>query len=125
MRLRRTPRAARRPSIWPLERERGGSIGRWDLKRAIISKAAKKWPWSKKKPVAFFRGSRTNDERDPLVLLSRKKPKLVQAAYTKHGSGNVQGTYAEALGAKAADLVPLEDHCKVPPPCCPALPSHK
>lgn len=43
-----------------------------------------KWPWSKKKPVAFFRGSRTSADRDGLILLSREKPFLVDAAYTKN-----------------------------------------
>ena len=38
----------------------------------------------KKLSKAFFRGSRTSDERDPLVLLSREQPELVDAQYTKN-----------------------------------------
>ncbi|KAK2705387.1 hypothetical protein QYM36_017432, partial [Artemia franciscana] len=59
-------------------------LGRWDQHRISVRKAAKKWPWKKKKDVAFFRGSRTSGERDPLVLLSRKRPDLVDAQYTKN-----------------------------------------
>lgn len=46
--------------------------------------SAKKWPWSKKLSTAFFRGSRTSSERDNVVLLSRDKPDLIDAAYTKN-----------------------------------------
>lgn len=49
-----------------------------------IHRAAAKWPWEKKKNVAFFLGSRTSAERDPLVLLSRSNPELVNAKYTKN-----------------------------------------
>ncbi|XP_022257572.1 O-glucosyltransferase rumi homolog [Limulus polyphemus] len=59
-------------------------IGRWDLQRTIITKEAEKWPWEKKKPIAFFRGSRTSAERDPLILMSRERPDLVDAQYTKN-----------------------------------------
>ena len=44
----------------------------------------KKYKWEKKKSQGFFIGSRTSPERDPLVLLSRAKPDLVYAAYTKN-----------------------------------------
>ena len=40
--------------------------------------------WNKKSDVAFFRGSRTSQERDPLILLSRKSPHLVDAKFTKN-----------------------------------------
>lgn len=42
------------------------------------------WPWEQKRKMGFFRGSRTSSERDPLVLLSRAKPSLVDAAYIKN-----------------------------------------
>ncbi|KOB63523.1 CAP10 family protein, partial [Operophtera brumata] len=54
-------------------------IGRWDKHRISISAAAEKWPWEKKESKAFFRGSRTSAERDPLVYLSRSEPDLVDA----------------------------------------------
>jgi protein glucosyltransferase len=43
-----------------------------------------RYGWSDKRAQAFFRGSRTSHERDPLVLLSRAKPTLVDAQYTKN-----------------------------------------
>lgn len=45
---------------------------------------AAKWPWEKKYSKGFFLGSRTSAERDPLVLLSRSEPDLVDARYTKN-----------------------------------------
>lgn len=59
-------------------------LGRWDKHRESLDLAAKMWPWKAKRPLAFFRGSRTNGERDALVLLSRDQPDLVNAAYTKN-----------------------------------------
>jgi len=47
----------------------------------------RKWkeiPWINKEEKVFFRGSRTSSERDPLVLLSRGNPDLVDAQYTKN-----------------------------------------
>ncbi|KAG6462084.1 hypothetical protein O3G_MSEX013047 [Manduca sexta] len=59
-------------------------IGRWDKHRESISAAAEKWPWQKKETKAFFRGSRTSEERDALILLSRANPDIVDAQYTKN-----------------------------------------
>jgi len=70
---------------------------------------AKKWPWGKKLNQAYFRGSRTSSERDPLVLLSRSDPDLVDAQYTKNQAWRSD---ADTLGAKPAEEVKLEDHCK-------------
>jgi protein glucosyltransferase len=70
---------------------------------------AKKWTWNKKMTKAFFRGSRTSDERDPLVLLSRKEPDLVDAQYTKNQAWKSD---ADTLGAKPAEEIKLEEHCK-------------
>ncbi len=50
----------------------------------FLRRKAKEWPWEKKHNKAFFRGSRTSAERDPLVLLSRAEPDLVDAQYTKN-----------------------------------------
>lgn len=50
------------------------------LKSDEIMNAAPEW--QDKKNVAFFRGSRTSEERDNLVVLSRNMPHLVDAAYT-------------------------------------------
>lgn len=50
----------------------------------LYYREAAKHPWEKKKNVAFFRGSRTSAERDPLILLSRAEPDLADAQYTKN-----------------------------------------
>lgn len=84
-------------------------LGRFDLLRDSISKAAEKFPWKHKKSKAFFRGSRTSDERDSLILLSRSNPELVDAKYTKNQAWK---SPEDTLNAEPADEVPLEDHCK-------------
>nr|XP_021182542.2 O-glucosyltransferase rumi homolog [Helicoverpa armigera] len=84
-------------------------IGRWDKHRISISKAAEKWPWGKKEERAFFRGSRTSEERDALILLSRSEPDLVDAQYTKNQAWKSD---MDTLYAPPASEVPFEDHCK-------------
>ncbi|XP_033610880.1 O-glucosyltransferase rumi homolog isoform X2 [Cryptotermes secundus] len=84
-------------------------LGRWDLHRTSLKAAADKWPWERKRPVAFFRGSRTSSERDSLVLLSRDQPDLVDAKYTKNQAWKSD---SDTLYAAPADEVSLEDHCK-------------
>lgn len=84
-------------------------LGRWDQHRVSVRKAANSWPWEKKLDKAFFRGSRTSDERDPLVLLSRMRPKLVDAQYTKNQAWK---SPKDTLFAEPATEVRLEDHCK-------------
>nr|CAG4637073.1 EOG090X07KN [Ceriodaphnia reticulata] len=83
-------------------------LGRWDQHRISIDKMAATYPWSEKESKAFFRGSRTSSERDPLVLLSRKEPDLVDAQYTKNQAWKSD---ADTLGAAPAKEVSLEDHC--------------
>ena len=70
--------------------------------------AANKWPWNKKAPKGFFRGSRTSSERDNLILLSRENPKLVDAAFTKNQAWKSQ---KDTLGEDPAPEVSLEEHC--------------
>ncbi|XP_033165877.1 O-glucosyltransferase rumi [Drosophila mauritiana] len=84
-------------------------IGRWDQMREKLEKRAAAIPWSQKRSLGFFRGSRTSDERDSLILLSRRNPELVEAQYTKN-----QGWKSpkDTLDAPAADEVSFEDHCK-------------
>lgn len=94
------------PAVWPIYPT---GLGRWDLMIEALNKKAKEWPWEKKLKKGFFRGSRTSDERDPLVLLSRDQPELVDAQYTKN-----QGWRSEkdTLYMKPAKEVPLEEHCQ-------------
>ncbi|CRL02068.1 CLUMA_CG015162, isoform A [Clunio marinus] len=84
-------------------------LGRFDLLRESLKSEAEKIPWNKKKSKAFFRGSRTSDERDALVLLSRSNPELVDAQYTKNQAWK---SPADTLNAEPAEEVSLEDHCK-------------
>uniref|UniRef100_A0A1B6HQ52 Glycosyl transferase CAP10 domain-containing protein n=1 Tax=Homalodisca liturata TaxID=320908 RepID=A0A1B6HQ52_9HEMI len=84
-------------------------LGRWDKHRQSLDRAAQQWPWKEKLSVAFFRGSRTNSERDSLVLLSREQPDLVDAAYTKNQAWKSE---KDTLYSPPAEEVALEDHCK-------------
>ncbi|XP_037947704.1 O-glucosyltransferase rumi-like [Teleopsis dalmanni] len=84
-------------------------IGRWDLLREEITKAAEKTPWAKKKSRGFFRGSRTSDERDALILLSRQNPDLLNAQYTKNQAWK---TKKDTLNAEPAKEVDFKHHCK-------------
>ncbi|XP_038208712.1 O-glucosyltransferase rumi homolog [Zerene cesonia] len=84
-------------------------IGRWDQHRLKITAAADRVPWEKKKGQAFFRGSRTSEERDALILLSRSNPDLVDAQYTKNQAWKSD---ADTLYAEPAKEVSFEDHCK-------------
>jgi protein glucosyltransferase len=59
-------------------------LGRWDQHRKSLNTASSETPWEKKENKGFFRGSRTSSERDNLILLSRDKPYLVDAQYTKN-----------------------------------------
>lgn len=84
-------------------------LGRFDLLRESLSQAADQLPWTVKETKAFFRGSRTSDERDSLILLSRSNPELVDAQYTKNQAWK---SSADTLNAEPADEISLEDHCK-------------
>lgn len=93
------------PAVWPIYPT---GLGRWDQQRKIISTNAAKWPWDKKLSKGFFRGSRTSAERDPLILLSRKSPHLVDAKYTKNQAWK---SMEDTLGREPAKEIKLEDHC--------------
>nr|CAB3264996.1 protein O-glucosyltransferase 1 [Phallusia mammillata] len=94
------------PAVYPLYPT---GLGRWDQMREELAKKSKEFPWSLKQNTAFFRGSRTSSQRDPLVLLSRKKPELVDAQYTKNQAWKSE---KDTLGAEPAEVVHLIDHCK-------------
>merc|ERR1719147_211207 len=84
-------------------------LGRWDQHRESLGQAAHEWPWSKKRDLAMFRGSRTSSERDPLVLLSRQCPTVVDAQYTKNQAWK---SVKDTLGREPAEEVSLESHCQ-------------
>ncbi|KAJ3654915.1 hypothetical protein Zmor_014067 [Zophobas morio] len=84
-------------------------IGRWDAHRNRLGKIGNNTAWSDKISKGFFRGSRTSSERDPLVLLSREKPNLVDAQYTKNQAWKSD---ADTLHQPPASEVSFEEHCK-------------
>lgn len=83
-------------------------LGRWDLQRESLNAARKKTPWEVKESKAFFRGSRTSSERDNLVLLSRAKPDLVDAQYTKNQAWKSE---KDTLNRPPVSEASLESHC--------------
>lgn len=93
------------PAVWPIYPT---GLGRWDLMRDDLARAAERWPWEKKISKGYFRGSRTSPERDPLILLSRENPDLVDAEYTKNQAWRSE---KDTLGRPPAKEVPLVDHC--------------
>jgi protein glucosyltransferase len=84
-------------------------IGRWDVMRQTLNKARQNHPWSKKESRGFFRGSRTSAERDPLVLLSRRRPELLDAQYTKNQAWKSD---ADTLGYPPASELKHEAFCQ-------------
>ncbi|CAN9498395.1 unnamed protein product [Ophioblennius macclurei] len=94
------------PAVWPIYPT---GLGRWDLMRDDLKKSAAQWPWKKKESRGFFRGSRTSSERDPLILLSRDAPELVNAEYTKNQAWKSE---KDTLGRPPAKEIPLVEHCK-------------
>uniref|UniRef100_F1L8N4 CAP10 family protein CPIJ013394 n=1 Tax=Ascaris suum TaxID=6253 RepID=F1L8N4_ASCSU len=83
-------------------------IGRWNETSVKITKAAKRIEWAHRKPIAFFRGSRTNTLRDRLILLSRRLPNLIDAKYTKNQAWR---SVKDTLGEQPASELSFEDHC--------------
>ncbi|XP_041834841.1 protein O-glucosyltransferase 1 [Melanotaenia boesemani] len=94
------------PAVWPIYPT---GLGRWDLMRDELKKSAAQWPWRNKESKGFFRGSRTSSERDPLILLSREDPELVDAEYTKNQAWKSE---RDTLGRPPAKEILLADHCK-------------
>lgn len=84
-------------------------IGRWDIMRQTLNKARQAIPWSKKESRGFFRGSRTSSERDPLILLSRSRPDLLEAEYTKNQAWKSD---ADTLGYPPAKELKHEEFCQ-------------
>ena len=91
------------PSIGPYPR----GIGDWGHLRNTIAKHS--LPWSQKTSIAFFRGSRTSADRDPLILLSRAKPDLLDAQYTKNQAWR---SIADTLGREPASEIRFEEQCR-------------
>ncbi|XP_053981078.1 O-glucosyltransferase rumi homolog [Hylaeus volcanicus] len=84
-------------------------LGRWDKHRIYLDRASNSTPWEEKENIGFFRGSRTSSERDNLILLSRSKPDLIDAQYTKNQAWKSE---EDTLYADPAAEVTFESHCK-------------
>ncbi len=84
---------------------------RWDLNRSDLLAAGDALTWEEKKPAVFFRGSRTNEARDPYVLHSQKHPGLWDVRYTLNQSQRQTDHVTRVLGITPAEPVPPRDHC--------------
>ena len=71
-----------------------------------ITTVADNQPWNKKTDIGLFRGSRTSQDRDQLILLSRKSPHLVNAKFTK----NQVSFFCNRFDAKPSIDYLLENH---------------
>uniref|UniRef100_A0A8C9LDU4 Protein O-glucosyltransferase 1 n=1 Tax=Pavo cristatus TaxID=9049 RepID=A0A8C9LDU4_PAVCR len=86
------------PAVWPIYPT---GLGRWDLMREDLRRCFGNNRWH------FL--CRTSSERDPLILLSREDPELVDAEYTKNQAWKSE---KDTLGKPPAKEIPLVDHCK-------------
>lgn len=85
-------------------------LGRWDKMRKELNDIQFKQPWDRKISKGFFRGSRTSAERDDLIKLSRSRPEMIAAEYTKNQAYKSE---KDILYAKQpAATVHLHDHCQ-------------
>ncbi|KAI1301540.1 O-glucosyltransferase rumi -like protein [Halotydeus destructor] len=82
-------------------------IGNWGRTSRMIATTGVSW--SEKRDIAFFRGSRTSADRDPLIVLSRNKPDKVDAQYTKNQAWR---SPADTLGKEPAPVIRFEEQCK-------------
>ena len=84
---------------------------RWDVTRRDLLAAGDALSWQEKKPVLFFRGSRTNDSRDPFVLHSRQAADGWDVRYTLNQSQKETDYVTNVLKIAPAEPVSPRDHC--------------
>lgn len=84
---------------------------RWDLTRRDLLQAGDAVSWEQKKPAVFFRGSRTNETRDPYVLYSQQRPDLWDVRYTLNQSQQQTDYVTQVLKLAPAEPVAPRDHC--------------
>ncbi len=84
---------------------------RWDLSRRDLLAAGDALSWEEKKPLVFFRGSRTNESRDPYVLYARQHPDLWDVRYTLNQSRQQTDYVTQTLKLAPAETVSPRDHC--------------
>ena len=56
-------------------------LGRWDVQMPLLLAANAANPWSSRADRAFFRGTRTNAQRDALVRRAKRVPDVLDAAF--------------------------------------------
>ncbi len=84
---------------------------RWDLTRLDLLQAGDALSWEEKKPAVFFRGSRTNETRDPYVLYAQQHPDLWDVRYTLNQSREQTEYVTQTLKLAPAETVSPRDHC--------------
>ncbi len=84
---------------------------RWDLTRRDLLAAGDALSWEEKKPVVFFRGSRTNETRDPYVLYAQQHLDLWDVRYTLNQSQKQTDHVTRVLELTPAEPVAPRDHC--------------
>lgn len=84
---------------------------RWDVSRKDLLAAGEALSWQEKKPVLFFRGSRTNASRDPYVLHARQHPGLWDVRYILNQSQKETEYVTQVLKIAPAEPVSPRDHC--------------
>ena len=96
------------PAIWPLYPT---GLGRWDIMSEELIQESNSMTWEDKFQTAYFRGTRTSDERDFLIRLNTNHPELVNATYIKHQSKHINDKTIELFGIQPGEPVSLVDHC--------------
>ncbi len=94
------------PCLAKVERQ---CLGRWDLKRKYMLAEENHIKFEDKKDIVFFRGSRTSNERDPLVKIGLKYPNKVDAKYVKNQAWR---SNKDSMDLEPVEEVSLEDHCQ-------------
>ena len=84
---------------------------RWDLNRRQLLAAGDAVPWQAKDDIVFFRGSRTNADRDAFVLHSREH-ETWDVRFTLNQSQRATRYVTEVLKVEPAEHVSPADHCR-------------
>jgi lipopolysaccharide biosynthesis glycosyltransferase len=85
---------------------------RWDKNRQDMLDSGAQTPWPLKKDQVFFRGSRTNDVRDELVLYALKHQQQWNVSYTLNQSQSMTDYVLNTLKLEPVEPVPLIEHCQ-------------
>lgn len=84
---------------------------RWDVMRSELLAEAARLPWQDRRPLAFFRGSRTSELRDALVLHSVANGAPWDVRYTLNQSQRDTQFITEELKLEPAPEVGPREHC--------------